>query len=118
MIKVDYKNSNVQKYCESFKLTQKDIGPQLAKKLSQRLDELRSFNTVYELLNCGIDNPHMLVGDLGGCIGWDLSATVRLILRICDDFTEKTNEEIKTMTNVVVEGVRDYHDRNKKWLIN
>ena len=118
MIEIEYKNKNVKDYCENPKITQKDFGQQLTKKLFQRLRDLRSFNSVNQLLNSGIDNPHLLRGDLEGCLGWDLTSNVRLIIRICDSFCEKTIEESKTMTSVIVEGVRDYHDRNKQWLIS
>lgn len=118
MISIAFKNNNVEKYCNNLKLVQKEFGLQIAKKLSQRLDDLKSFNTVFEVLNSGIDNPHLLIGDLDGCIGWDLNATVRIIIRICDSFAENTVEQSKTITSVTVEGVRDYHGGNKKWLIN
>ena len=118
MLEISFKNKNVEKYCTNIKDVQKDFGPQIAKKLAQRLSEAKSFNTVFELLNSGIDNPHLLKGDLDGCAAWDLTAQVRLIIRISDSFNENTEDDIKTMTFIVVEGVRDYHDGNKKWLIN
>ncbi len=118
MLKVYYKNDRVKKYCENPRDVQKDFGIEIAKKLSKRLDDLQSFDTVMQLLNGGIDNPHLLKSDLEGCLGWDLTANVRLIIKICDCFNEKTIEECKTITTVTVEGVRDYHGGNKKWLIN
>ena len=118
MINIDFANENVKYYFENIKAIKKDFGQNLAKKISQRNDELKSFNTVNELLNSGIDNPHLLIGDLEGCIGWDLTAQIRLIIKICDQFEEDTIEKTRTMTFVVIEGVRDYHDRNKKWIIN
>ena len=107
MLELFYKNKNVEKYCLDIRCTQKDFGIQIAKKLSQRLSEAKSFNSVFDLLNSGIDNPHLLIGDLDGCMAWDLTAQVRLIIRISNSFNENTSEEIKTMTSVVVEGVRD-----------
>lgn len=118
MLDINYANDNVRYYFENLKAIKKEYGPELAKKVSQRKDELQSFNSVYELLNCGIDNPHLLLGDLDGCMGWDLSARIRLIIKISEKFEQDTIEKTKTMTSVVIEGVRDYHDGNKKWIID
>ena len=118
MIEITYRNTDVELYCTNLRKTQKEYGSKLAMKLSQRLDDLQSLNTVYELLSCGIDNPHLLNYDLDGCIGWDLTSNVRLIIRISDSFTNDIIEQCKYMTTVCIEGVRDYHGGNKKWLIN
>ena len=118
MIEIKYANNNVKYYFENPKAIKKDCGPDLAKKVSQRKDELASFNCVFDLLNCGIDNPHLLIGDLEGCLGWDLSSHIRLIIKVCDKFEPDTIEKTKTSTTVVIEGVRDYHGGNKKWIIN
>lgn len=115
---MNYKSKSIEGYCENPRLVNKECGPVIAKKLSQRLDDLKSFNTVYELLNSGIDNPHLLIGDLDGCLGWDLTGRVRLIIRICDSFNELTFEKTKSIMTVIIEGVIDYHDGNKKWIIN
>lgn len=118
MIEIKYANDNVKYYFENPRAIQKDCGPDLAKKVNRRIDELRSFNSVNELLNCGIDNPHLLIGDLEGSLGWDLTSHVRLIIKICEKFEEDTIEKTKFITSVVIEGVRDYHGGNKKWIIN
>ena len=118
MLDIHYKNKKVEDYCKNPKLVQKDFNIQLAKKISQRMDELQSFNSIYQLLSCGIDNPHLLIGDLDGCIGWDLTGRIRLILKTGEKFECDFMEQCKTMTEIQVEGVRDYHDGNKKWLIN
>ena len=118
MLEITYKNTNIEKYCIDLRKTQKEHGSQLAIKLSQRLDDLRSLDTIYELLTCGIDNPHLLNHDLDGCVGWDLTANVRLIVRISETFTNDIIEKSKNMTRACIEGVRDYHGGNKKWLIN
>lgn len=117
MLEINYANDNVKYYFENPKAIQKECGPDIAKKVMKRMDELKSFNSVYELLNSGIDNPHLLVYDLDGCMGWDITARMRLILRISKEFEEDTKEKIKTMTSIVVEGMRDYHNGNKKWII-
>lgn len=118
MIEIRYANNNVEYYFKNLRALQKDFGPDLAKKVSRRIDELRSFGSVSELLNSGIDNPHLLNTDLNGCIGWDLSSNVRLIIRIANEFEEDTIEKTKTLNEVIIEGVRDYHGGNKKWIIN
>lgn len=118
MIEIKYANNNIKYYFENPRAMQKDYGSELTKKIVKRIDELMSFNNVFELLNSGLDNPHLLVADLDGCLGWDLSANIRLIIRICETFEVDTKEKTKIMTSVVIEGVRDYHDRNKKWIIN
>ena len=118
MLEIEFKNANIEKYCTDFRLTKKDFDVQLAKKLSQRMDELRSFDNVYQLLTSGIDNPHLLIQDLEGCIGWDLTSRIRLIINFCSSFDGTEMDKSKTITKVKIEGVRDYHDRNKKWIIN
>ena len=118
MLEIDYKNNNVKKYLENLRLVQKEFGLQIAKKIAQRLDELRSFNNVFLLLTSGIDNPHLLIGDLEGCIGWDITGPVRFIIKFCESFSGYDMKDSKYITKVVIEGVRDYHGGNKKWLIN
>lgn len=113
-----YRNKTVKEYCENPSLVKKDFNIQLAKKLSQRMDELKSLGTVFDLLNCGIDNPHLLKGDLDGCIGWDLTGQIRLIIKASNEFEDDFMNKCKNIKTVEVEGVRDYHGGNKKWLIN
>ena len=118
MLEIFYKNKNINEYCNNLRLVQKDYGFELAKKLSQRESELVSFNNVNELLNSGIDNPHMLTGNLDGCIAWDLTSQVRIIIRIEEKFNEFTKENLINIRKVTIEGVIDYHGGNSKWLIN
>lgn len=118
MLEITYKNNNVKEYCTDFRLIQRKLGIQLAKKISQRMDELKSCNNVYNLLTCGIDNPHLLIGDKEGCIGWDLTNTIRLIIKFCESFSGKDMEESKNIVEVEIEGVIDYHGGNRKWIIN
>ena len=118
MLEITYKNKNVKEYCENPRRVQKDYGAQLAAKLSQRIDDLKSLNSIYELLECGIDNPHLLKHDLEGCIGWDLTSHIRLIIKFCEMFSADIVEKSKNITTATIEGVRDYHGGNKRWLIN
>lgn len=118
MCTISYLNKNVEYYWNNLRAVNKDYGNKLAKKLSQRKDELASLNNAQELLDCGIDNPHMLKESFDGCIGWDLTANVRLILRIQANFDEKTIKNLSTFTNFEIEGVIDYHGENTNWIIH
>ena len=60
----------------------------------------------------------MLKENFDGCIGWDLTANVRLILRIQANFDEKTIKKLSTFTNFEIEGVIDYHGGNTNWIIH
>lgn len=118
MFTISFLNSKIEYYWNNLKAVNKDFGSKLAKKLSQRKDELASLNDAQELLDCGIDNPHMLRENFDGCIGWDLTANIRLILRIQAKFDENTNKNLSTFTNIEIEGVIDYHGGKTKWIIH
>lgn len=118
MLTIKYINKNVQRYCTNPRLTQKDYGTQIAKKLNQRMCDLAALDNVDDLLNCGIDNPHLLNYDLSGRIGWDITNMIRLVIKVSDDFNIDTVKDLSKVTEVTIEGVRDYHGGNKQWLIS
>ena len=48
MLEITYKNKNVKEYCENPRRVQKDYGAQLAAKLSQRIDDLKSLIRMWD----------------------------------------------------------------------
>lgn len=103
-MKISYKTNKFEKICSNFSKTQKEYGEQIAKKLHQRIDELKASKTFGDALKIRSLRLHELKGNYKGKYGADLTGNYRLILiPVGDDI------EIEKIEEVNLEEIVDYH---------
>lgn len=106
-MEIEYANSNVEKYCTDLEYSIKKLGFQIVKPFKKRLDQLKAFINLDELMESRIGNPHWLKHNLEGYIGWNLDKHRRIILK-----PGITSEKI------IIIGVVDYHGSKNEWIID
>lgn len=103
-MKISYKTSKFEKICNDFSKSKKEYGDQIAKKLHQRIGELKASQNFGNALKIRSMRLHPLHGKLEGKYGADLTGNYRLILLPVGD-----NIEIEKIEEVSLEEVMDYH---------
>ncbi len=96
----------------------KSVGAEMCKKIIKRMLELEQFDNIGELMQRGLDNPHVLVGDLANHIAWEVSRNYRLILKFEKASNEEFNTDVQRKETICIEGVLDYHGSKDRWIIN
>lgn len=115
---IDYTNNKVEKVMTDAKQLVKKVGSNTAKAIIKRMNQLEAFSNIGELMQSGIDNPHLLDNNLYGCIGWSVTANLRLILDVGLDKSEKYSTEINLKEKIKIKGVTDYHGGKDEWIIS
>lgn len=115
---IKFSNTKVQKIFQDAKILTKKVGLSLAKQIIKRLDQLSAFANVYELINAPIDNPHLLEGNLVGCIGWSVDSKHRLILDTGLSSNPTDLKQLNNIEEIIIKGVVDYHGNKDEWIIN
>ena len=96
---IEYSTKKWRKICTEPTVANKEYGPKMAAKISQRIDELSAASSVEEMLQYHIGNYHGLTGDRSGQYAVNLVQPYRLV------FTKKDNEiQIVNIIEIV-----DYH---------
>lgn len=111
-------NEKIKKNITDLSLLIRKVGKDIAKSILKRLRQLESFVNVKELLNSGIDKPHLLEGNFYGFIGWSITDKMRLILDLNIDKNQKYSEEVLNKKEVFIKGVVDYHGNKNEWIIS
>ncbi len=96
---IDYRNNKIKKVCENAEIARKQYGSEMAKKIHQRIDEIRAADNIEYLLKYHIGRCHSLVDNREGQYAMDLTHPYRLI------FIEKND----TVVSVSIEEITDYH---------
>mgnify|MGYP002625802940 CR=1 FL=1 len=96
---IRYRTKKLQKICENPKEAVKKYGLNMALKIHQRIDEIRAFSRVKELIEWSIGRCHELSGDRKGQYSMDLEHPYRLIFTQYDD----------TTITVRIKEIVDYH---------
>lgn len=116
-MQIQYANKKLEKLVKDKLKMAKEKGVDFAKRFYKRLDELKSFTMLFELMGSGLDNPHFLKGNLKNCIGWDIDANKRLILSIGVSPHQPINFDWMQLETVIIKGVVDYHGSKESWYI-
>lgn len=103
-MEISFKITKLQKACKDFSRAQKEYGEQIAKKLHQRLNELRSADNLYIISQIRSARLHELSGDRKGEYAVDLTGNFRLIMTAVNGKLELSKIEA-----VNLESVEDYH---------
>ena len=116
-MELEYSNNKVKKAFTDGAYLLKTVGLPRAKAIKLRKDQLEAFQNIRELMMSGIDNPHLLSGNLHGCIGWSVTGNLRIILDLKLEKNEAYGLEIARREKICIKGVTDYHGGKDEWII-
>jgi toxin HigB-1 len=109
-MKITFENEDYKTLCEQSNVSQRKLGPKMAKKLRARLAELMAASSVVEL--CA-GHPHPLKGDRAGQFALDLVHPRRLVFEPDHDpvpLKEDGGIDWSQVTQVCIVWIGDYHD--------
>ena len=99
MIDISYSSNALRKVCEDAEVATKKYGAEMARKIHQRIDEIRAATSVEMLVQFRIGRCHPLTGDRKGQYAMDLTHPYRLVF-------EKRNGKLVA---VEILEIVDYH---------
>ena len=113
---VEYESDKIRNILEDFPTLQRKCSKH-ALQIKRRMQQLKSFVSLYEFMNSGFDNPHFEKGDMAGLIGWDVNQNVRFLFSVDENIDANFRSQMKDIKNIKVIGVLDYHGGKKNWII-
>lgn len=112
---IEVHNPKVEKIINNDDKLIRKIGINLAKKVKQRINEMKASPNFKDYLDYGLGKPHPLSCDLDDLYGISLTQNIRLIV---EPLIEKRDDEsLRICKNVNIKGVVEYHGEKKEWLI-
>lgn len=108
---ITFKSKKLEKTCNNYERSQKAHGQIRAKRLRQRLDDLRAATCLDDLRNLP-GNCHELRDNLAGTLSLDLDHPYRLLFVPAHDPIPRKADgglDWKQITNVEIIGVEDTH---------
>lgn len=96
---IQYKTKSIKRVCTDAEEARKKLGPPMAEKISQRIEEINSADSVEMMIKYGIGRCHGLKGGRKGQYAVDLVQPHRLVF-------EKIGNQIQVVK--IVE-IIDYH---------
>lgn len=76
---ITYKNNKIKKVCTDVKVADKTYGNEMSEKIHMRIDEIRSADTVEEMVQFHIGRCHPLTNNRKGQYAVDLVHPYRLV---------------------------------------
>ena len=107
---ISFSSEKFRELCNRFDRLQRKHGQHRARKIRQRLDELRAAENLAEMWNIG--RCHELVGDRKGQLSLDLDGPYRLIFEVADNPVPTKPDgglDWSQVTAVKILGVEDTH---------
>lgn len=98
-MEVRYRNKKIEKICTNVPEARKAYGPEMARKIDQRIGELSVAENVDVLILRHVGHCHRLTGDRAGQYAMDLAQPYRLIFLVMGDCIQI----------VEVQEIVDYH---------
>ena len=80
-----FRTRKLQKVCNNTKLSKKELGHEMARKLQQRLMELKAASCLDDISRVPPPRCHLLTGDLDGQLSVDLKHPYRLFFIPAND---------------------------------
>lgn len=114
-MRIFYENKRFEKLYSDINKLRTEIGPQLAKKVKQRLGEFSAAENFGIYLETGLGKPHPLDGDLVDKYGVSLTGNIRIIIKPLVESNELS--EIQKCKDIEIGGIVDYHGSKKNWYI-
>lgn len=109
---IKFKSTKLQKKCSKKEEMVKEWGPELAKKLSQRLMQMRATSSIGELQKLPQARCHQLTGDRDNQFAVDLKHPFRLIFEPYHDPVPLKDDggfDVWQITAILIVEVVDYH---------
>lgn len=105
-----FKSTEEQAFFQSEKQLIKEYGKEMAKKITQRLNEIQAFDSVGQWLACGLGKPEILKANRKNQISVHLNKNYRLIVEIIySEHIDISSVNFFEITIVRLEEVVDYH---------
>jgi proteic killer suppression protein len=111
-MEISFKNAGIQKLCSQSAVAQRKLGAKIARKLQQRLMELKAAGTLSEISRLPPARCHELKGNRKGQLSVDLLHPYRLLFVPADDPTPKKYEgglDWSKVTDIKIIGIDDTH---------
>lgn len=83
-MEIRYKTKKLEKICTDASIARKEKGAEMAKKIFQRIAEIRAAENLAEMLRFKYGRFHPLSGDRQGQYAMDLVQPHRLVLEVVD----------------------------------
>ena len=109
---IHFPTRKLEKSCNSQQAMAAEWGTKMAKKLQQRLMELRAATTLHDISKLPPARCHEMSNNLKGCLSVDLDHPYRLIFKpYHDPFPRKDDGGLNwpQVTEVLIVGVMDTH---------
>lgn len=111
-MEVSFDTKKMQKLCALLKAMQREWGPEMAKKLALRLNQLEDADNLEIVARSRLGRFHEYAGGAKGVLALDLVHPQRLLFRPNHDpvpYKEGNELDLAAVTRVVILGVTDPH---------
>jgi proteic killer suppression protein len=108
-----FADRKLEKICNDARLLQKVHGEKRAKKLHQRLDELRAADVLEDISHLPPPRMHQLIGDRAGQFSVDLDHPYRLIFVVANNPVPQKDDggiDLSKVNAILIQGVEDTHE--------
>ncbi len=112
-MKLHFKSRKLKRQCENPREAQKKYGPKIGTKLTQRVGELESAPSLADIEKIPAARLHRLKGQRSNELAVDLVHPFRLVLKPILEGDADINN-LESITIVRIEGVTDYHGKQKR----
>ncbi|WP_104372708.1 type II toxin-antitoxin system RelE/ParE family toxin [Desulfocucumis palustris] len=109
--------AKLQKACNLEQESIKKWGPEIAKKVRQRLSELKAADSLSDISHLPPPRLHELTGERKGRFAVDLQQPFRLVFEPAHDpipLNGSGGIDRSKITAILINGVEDYHGKKKK----
>jgi len=108
-----FADKKLEKTCNDHRQLQKVYGEKRARKLHQRLDELRAADVLADISHLPPPRMHQLVGNRERQFSVDLDHPYRLIFSVADNPVPLRDDggiDLSKVTAILIQGVEDTHE--------
>jgi plasmid maintenance system killer protein len=112
-VDIIFESQKFRKECNEVKLLIRKVGPEMAKRIIQRLDELRAADKLADISHLPPPRLHELIGNRKGQFSIDLKQPYRLLFVPANDpipLKPDGGVDLTKVTIVRILGVEDTHE--------
>lgn len=115
-MEITFKTNKLERCCNNYKVAVKSLGEQTAKKLIQRLNELRAADDLSMISHLPPPRLHSINGIRPGCFAVDLGHPMRLVFTIDQAPIPRAADggiDHAHVVRIMILQVEDYHGKQK-----